>query len=280
MDYSTFSENPNLYFMSILLAMAITLLAYGAGPLLFALIWKKPILKKRFRLLCILYTITVAILFMALRFVAGDNVGTFAPALIWGIVFYKIGGHILRSKGRLSIVEMKPPENLQAETSCAVAKVEPAPIVEVYRSNFKLPQEREKNAGKNYFKMGFFIMLAVLVCLSSAFVWLYSNCSMDLEEAEKEISSLQEKIDSNQNVIRDLRQQIDELESDYYTLRGVAQDTAEASAMLNSSIGFIVDGSPYYHNYWCDTFQNADEYWAHNIEYCAYIGYSPCPYCW
>lgn len=45
-------------------------------------------------------------------------------------------------------------------------------------------------------------------------------------------------------------------------------------------IGFIVDGSPYYHNYWCDTFQNADEYWAHNIEYCAYIGYSPCPYCW
>ena len=61
MDYSTFSENPNLYFMSILLAMAITLLAYGAGPLLFALIWKKPILKKRFRLLCILYTITVAI---------------------------------------------------------------------------------------------------------------------------------------------------------------------------------------------------------------------------
>ena len=33
MDYSTFSENPNLYFMSILLAMAITLLAYGAGPL-------------------------------------------------------------------------------------------------------------------------------------------------------------------------------------------------------------------------------------------------------
>ena len=107
MDYSTFSENPNLYFMSILLAMAITLLAYGAGPLLFALIWKKPILKKRFRLLCILYTITVAILFMALRFMAGDNVGTFTPALIWGIVFYKIGGHILRSKGRLSTVEMK-----------------------------------------------------------------------------------------------------------------------------------------------------------------------------
>lgn len=259
MDYSTFSENPNLYFMSILLAMAITLLAYGAGPLLFALIWKKPILKKRFRLLCILYTITVAILFMALRFVAGDNVGTFAPALIWGIVFYKIGSHILRSQGRLSTVEMKPPENLQAETSCAVAKAEPAPIIEVYRSNFKLPQEREKNAGKNYFKMGFFIMLAVLVCLSSAFVWLYSNCSMDLEEAEKEISSLQEKVDSKQNIIRSMR---------------------EESAMLNSSIGFIVDGSPYYHNYWCDTFQNADEYWAHNIEYCAYIGYSPCPYCW
>jgi uncharacterized protein YpmS len=154
---------------------------------------------------------------------------------------------------------MKSPENTQAETGYAVAKAEPAPIIEVYRSNFKLPQEREKNAGKNYFKMGFFIMLAVLVCLSSAFVWLYSNCSMDLEEAEKEISSLQEKVDSKQNIIRSMR---------------------EESAMLNSSIGFIVDGSPYYHNYWCDTFQNADEYWAHNIEYCAYIGYSPCPYCW
>ena len=268
MDYSTFSENQSLYFANVILSIFVTLLAYGAGPLLFVVFRRKPILKKRFRLFCIFYTLIVSISFMALRSMSGDNVGTFAPALIWGFVFYRIGSRILRSKGAI-LTE----ENTQKEAGCAVAKQEPTPIVEVYRSNFKLPQDREKQAGRNYFKTGFFILLAVFVCTSAVFAWQYSTCVTEVKEAQKEAVSLKERVRSGQTAINELRDQISKLED-------AAQDAEEESDMLNNSIGFIVDGSSYYHNYWCNIFRRAPEYWAHNIEYCEYIGYSPCPYCW
>lgn len=47
-----------------------------------------------------------------------------------------------------------------------------------------------------------------------------------------------------------------------------------------SRIGFIVNGSKYYHHFECDKFKNAGSFYAHNIEYCEYLGYTKCPECW
>lgn len=51
------------------------------------------------------------------------------------------------------------------------------------------------------------------------------------------------------------------------------------SFFLNNAIGFIADGNGYYHNFNCEIYQNADVFWAHNIEYCEFLGYEPCPEC-
>lgn len=49
---------------------------------------------------------------------------------------------------------------------------------------------------------------------------------------------------------------------------------------LYDDIGFIINDSDHYHTYKCPTFQNANEYWAHNIEYCEYLSYTKCESCW
>ena len=49
---------------------------------------------------------------------------------------------------------------------------------------------------------------------------------------------------------------------------------------LDEHIAFVTNPyADYYHTYSCPTFQNADSYWAYNIEAAEANGYSPCPRC-
>lgn len=69
-----------------------------------------------------------------------------------------------------------------------------------------------------------------------------------------------------QRELNNVEERLDEVEPAYY--------------FLHNRIGFIVSGSSYYHDYDCPTFNSAPEFWAHNIEYCQYLGYSACQNCW
>lgn len=74
-----------------------------------------------------------------------------------------------------------------------------------------------------------------------------------------------------------------QLRVDYLKLEMEHNDIADIileSNFLNENIGFIVDESDYYHNFQCDEIKNAARYWAHNIEFCESLGYTPCPNCW
>lgn len=73
-----------------------------------------------------------------------------------------------------------------------------------------------------------------------------------------------------------LQEKVNDLEARNEDLSGYLHD----ATFLYNNIGFIVEGSNRYHNYDCPVFQGADEYWAHNIEYCEYLGYSKCGNCW
>lgn len=73
-----------------------------------------------------------------------------------------------------------------------------------------------------------------------------------------------------------LQEKANDLEARNEDLSGYLHD----AIFLYNNIGFIVEGSNRYHNYDCPVFQGADEYWAHNIEYCEYLGYSKCGNCW
>lgn len=79
-----------------------------------------------------------------------------------------------------------------------------------------------------------------------------------------------------------------------YTLTQRLEDAAlerqALSAQINSleadlsfytgKIGFVVEDSDHYHTRDCYVYKQADSFWAYNVEYCAYLGYTPCPICW
>lgn len=94
-----------------------------------------------------------------------------------------------------------------------------------------------------------------------------------LEESKSRISS--EKAELKQENA-ELQKENKELKSNVDAARIIG---IEMISQLNN-IGFIVNGSRYYHYFDCEVYTSADTYWAHNVEYCEYLGYSRCPECW
>lgn len=124
------------------------------------------------------------------------------------------------------------------------------------------------------------VLLLVSVAGNIGQAIVRSNESADTAE---EIRGLNNKLQQKNEAITKYRERAEKAESLYSSLSEQHERLENFSidaAFLYDSIGFIVEGSSYYHHYDCPVYQIADEYWAHNIEYCQYLGYSKCPYCW
>lgn len=123
-------------YVEIALSLVFTAAVYCAFPLLFAFLRKSPIAKKKYRLLCIVVTASVAIVFQILRTVSDLSGNAFVPALLWGTVFYNVGLSILRKRRMLSgtTPPQQPPEPVSSLTpapdaSPAPAKPTPSPPI-------------------------------------------------------------------------------------------------------------------------------------------------------
>lgn len=122
-------------YVEIALSFVFTAAVYCAFPLFFAFLRKSPITKKKYRLLCIVVTASVAIVFQILRTVSDLSGNAFVPALLWGTVFYNVGLSILRKRKMISgtIPPQQPPEPAVVtpapDASPAPAKPTPPPPI-------------------------------------------------------------------------------------------------------------------------------------------------------
>lgn len=116
-------------YVEIALSFVFTAAVYCAFPLFFAFLRKSPITKKKYRLLCIVVTASVAIVFQILRTVSDLSGNAFAPALLWGTVFYNVGLSILRKRKMLfdAIPPQHPPEPVSLSTPAPDASPAPSP---------------------------------------------------------------------------------------------------------------------------------------------------------
>lgn len=100
-DYDLFISYPSVWLTEILISLFITVFAYGAGPVL---LWKTrqtPITSKAVRIFCTAYTVVVAILFIAVKTALGGAGAASSPALLWGVVFYRVALGKLKGRGLL-----------------------------------------------------------------------------------------------------------------------------------------------------------------------------------
>lgn len=116
-------------------------------------------------------------------------------------------------------------------------------------------------------------LLVVCTCILGYRVSVLTAARDDLAAENAELRSRVSALSTEKT---QLQEKANDLEARNEDLSGYLHD----ATFLYSNIGFIVEGSNRYHNYDCPVFQGADEYWAHNIEYCEYLGYSKCGNCW
>lgn len=114
-------------FPNLLLDLAVTGAMYGAIPVVLAFFIKTPIHRSLFKTICIVYTVVVAFVCALYSYSVGDT-HNFTPALIWGLIFYKVGVSCLKTRDFLLENEPKTPKQEQVATE--PPKQEPAYIMQ------------------------------------------------------------------------------------------------------------------------------------------------------
>lgn len=317
----SFEAGPIFFIIDLAINLTITLLVYGAGPLLFAKFRKRQISKGKLKAFCFLYTLLAWFLvFCVLKvFAFGGKVSNAAPAVLWGSVFYSMARNNLIAKN-LFCEQPAPKGNLPAEpkdeqceaTTEAAEDTVAEEITVEKRDNFstiepspeteappitQAPQEEKRiyspldapDKKSQHRNTVILSVVGIVLCVAigaSGWIAAYSaneqNVALraELDTAQKKIDTLWKQKTTLRETIEKLEAEIEDLEYWKDVMGDAIDNTSPAAYTLRTSIGFIVEGSGYYHKYDCNLYQEADTYWAHNIEYCEYLGYPPCPRCW
>ena len=255
--------------------------------MLLALLRKKPLRVRCLRIFSAVYTIAVWAVWQFLTY-DGNAVRTI-PALLWGYVFYRLAKSVLEKKPVPAI----PKERWYTCPKCGQLVPEGKPC----DCESLSPQPGEKLCGTPFIQAGqtppgveteqpkpgkrspvvpLCIAAALLVVCTCILGYRVSVLTAARDDLAAENAELRSRVSALSTEKTQLQEKANDLEARNEDLSGYLHD----AIFLYNNIGFIVEGSNRYHNYDCPVFQGADEYWAHNIEYCEYLGYSKCGNCW
>lgn len=180
---------------------------------------------------------------------------------------------------------------------------EPKPITLEYHPDFqlqgppedpKLPAESpdltQKPAGKSYAPLC--IILGILLAASFAGNVVQSYMSVNkLEEMtfmqdklQAEVNSLRSRVSSLRKEKNQLNEQLSNVQYGSDIQDEIIDRISPEAFAMETYIGFIYDGSQYCHSYNCPDFPFDDcadnGFYAHNVEYCEWLGYPKHSGCW
>lgn len=265
----------------------VTAATYGAGPMLLALFRKKPLRVRYLRIFSAVYTIAVWAVWQFLTY-DGNAVRTM-PALLWGYVFYRLARSVLEKKPVPAIPKErwytcpKCGQLVPEGKPCDCESLSPKPGEKLCGTPFiqagQTPpgaETEQPKPGKRSPVVPLCIAAALLVVCTCILGYRVSVLTAARDDLAAENAELRSRVSALSTEKTQLQEKVNDLKARNEDLSGYLHD----ATFLYNNIGFIVEGSNRYHNYDCPVFQGADEYWAHNIEYCEYLGYSKCGNCW
>lgn len=265
----------------------VTAATYGAGPMLLALLRKKPLRVRCLRIFSAVYTIAAWAVWQFLTY-DGNTVRTM-PALLWGYVFYRLARSVLEKKPVPAIPKErwytcpKCGQLVPEGKPCDCESLSPQPGKKLCGTPFiqagQTPpgvETEQPKPGKRSPVVPLCIAAALLVVCTCILGYRVSVLTAARDDLAAENVELRSRVSTLSTEKTQLQEKVNGLEARNEDLSGYLHD----AIFLYNNIGFIVEGSNRYHNYDCPVFQGADEYWAHNIEYCEYLGYSKCGNCW
>jgi len=294
--------------ISFLIALLYTALAYGAPFLLFLALRKNPVSKNKFRVFCVVSTVSIWILFRIVFLLVGlsdnDNVG---PAFIWGIVFYKFTLFRLSSSGRICDPGSFAPPNDSAPFSAPITPAIPNEDPEPTASVIERPEVHKRKSRSSKYETFYTcpscgslvpkgtytcdcsyvfskqnrwkvaaLSLLLLLCISTGFsVWSYLRYNSELSRQNTlsdQLNLIKREYQEKQSDAESMSNEINTLKNDNILLK-------QKSDFIDENIVFVPVSGHLYHKYDCTVFQNSTEYYAFNVEYAIAQGYKPCPKC-
>lgn len=178
---------------------------------------------------------------------------------------------------------------------------EPKPVVLSYEPDFKLsgppqsivepsPQEPSAPPSAPKKNSALYVVLVAL-CIASlvgnavqGYIGIKQKSSALSKETElqEEIDSLNTKITSLNAENKQINKKLSEALDDSGARLELLETLGPEAFAMETYIGFIYDGSSYCHNYNCSQFpfEDCDEFSAHNVEYCEWLGYPKHSGCW
>lgn len=302
------------FITSFLADFLVTVIAYGLGPILLLEFHKGPISPKKLKWFHIIYTIIVSFTFNIIMSLLGlRQVGSFTPAIIWGTVFYRINKKNFDQRAKAIPSDTYTQQEAQMKqfvVADATGEViseppaeEPTPITLEYHPDFQLqgppedpkppvesPDLTQKPAGKSYAPLC--IILGILLAASFAGNVVQSYMSVNkLEEMtftqdklQAEVNSLRSRVSSLRKENKQLNEQLSNVQYGSDIQDEIIDRISPEAFAMETYIGFIYDGSQYCHSYNCPNFPFDDcadnGFYAHNVEYCEWLGYPKHSGCW
>ena len=301
--------------VSLLIGVAFTAVVYGFGPLLLLAFHHGPIKPKALKWFHCIYTVILSLLFNFASSMMGYGCN-FTPAIIWGLIFYNINKSQFKKREPAIPQDIYAQQVSQLKTFVvddATGEVisetpiskpepiqEPEPIVLTYHSDFipsgppqsapEKPQEDlplpQQQGSKKTKIIGLVLALVCIASLAGNAVQAYLkiNTQTQLAKIEEDLADKDTLIQNLKESSSTLQKQLTDAQDDINVRDNMIDEIAPEAFAMKTYIGFIYDGSKYCHSYNCSQFPfedcASDGFYAHNVEYCEWLGYPKHSGCW
>lgn len=272
--------------LSMLVGLVLTAFLYGIGPVLLSVFRKKIISKSSLIQFSILYSASISVLFVIVRYwVDGAVRVNVTPAFLWGTIFYQFAKNRLRRNYLLSneppktesvIQDSSDPEEViepkEAKPEPAAIQAEPSSAASETAVSDQ-PLQKSSTPLKAYA-----ILLTVLFAALSAFSVQQSmdlkSCKEKIRDAEDQVYDLQ----LNNSALEKTKNALFDEKADAEKEVAILQEQLD---LLNSAIGFWdTDYPEYYHHISCALLEKTTHVQVHDTVFLDSIGVKKCPYCW
>ena len=155
MTYEIFEQGPEVFIPFIIFSLIITVVAYGAFPLLYSLLLEKNITKKKYNKLCYLINFFIMILFCIIN----GEVSSLAPYFLWTSIFASLGINIFKKRGFLEDTQKN---NQTKASNCHTESISKSP--QIPNSNEKTEISYNHNSYGNGISLHAEKMLQISYC--------------------------------------------------------------------------------------------------------------------
>lgn len=298
--YDLFMEGPSVYIPVLVISLLVTLIAYGAYPLLYARFKKKPISKSKYKVKCWFFNFLPMLAF----FLLSDRTPA-GPYLLWTSIFCHSGLNTLERRNLLADPDT-PVSSSETDMEYNGKYQQPAipdsPKKTKYKNRFcKLcgspidPTTKKcTGCGKQYFRLpvrkksNFIPKVVVFLSLLIVGLCIYRNVqyrdqiaglNTRISELESVVEAAEAQQASDAALISDLRKKNAGNSSKVYTLSQQVEKMQRVYDFCNDHIVVVSDdGTRTYHKVQCFYFDDS-YFWAYNLEAAQQQGYKPCSFC-